>query len=132
VADGARERPSSDSPIAKIRRAKPAGLVDACWTKDGQKIVEKAAVHGGPVPRALPVAHVPALRRRRADHQRHHQVPAEADQRSDYKVTLSADDMARLKKIFPAGVCDWSKPGVEQQPLAGTWQIFNSEIEERI
>jgi hypothetical protein len=27
----------------------------------------------------------------------------------------------KLLAIFPGGVCDWSKPGVEQQPLAGTW-----------
>ena len=46
---------------------------------------------------------------------------------SDYKVALSADDMARMKKIFQGGVCDWSKPGVEQQSLAGTWQTFNAD-----
>jgi Tannase-like family of unknown function (DUF6351) len=45
---------------------------------------------------------------------------------SDYKVTFSADEMARLKRIFPGGVCDWSKPGVEQQPPAGTWLKFGS------
>ena len=45
----------------------------------------------------------------------------------DYKVTFTADEMARLKKVFPGGVCDWSKPGVEQQPLAGTWLSFNAE-----
>ena len=45
----------------------------------------------------------------------------------DYKVTMSADDMARLKKIFAGGVCDWSKPGVDQQPLTGTWQTFNGD-----
>ncbi|MGW6199068.1 DUF6351 family protein [Kribbella sp. NPDC055110] len=27
----------------------------------------------------------------------------------------------KLLTIFPDGVCDWSKPGVSQQPLAGTW-----------
>jgi hypothetical protein len=42
-------------------------------------------------------------------------------------VTFTADEMARLKKVFPGGVCDWSKPGVEQQPLAGTWLSFNTE-----
>ena len=46
---------------------------------------------------------------------------------SDYKVAFTADEMARLKKIFPGGVCDWSKPGVDQQPLAGTWQAFNAD-----
>jgi hypothetical protein len=40
---------------------------------------------------------------------------------------MSADDIARLKKVFPNGVCDWSRPGVEQQPLAGTWQTFNRD-----
>jgi len=29
-----------------------------------------------------------------------------------------------LKQIFPTGVCDWSKRGVEQQPMAGTWQAL--------
>ena len=70
---------SNDQAIVKIRRAKPAGLVDACWTKDGQKIVEKQRYHGRHVQRALPVAFVPARRCRRADYQRHDQVPAQAD-----------------------------------------------------
>jgi hypothetical protein len=40
---------------------------------------------------------------------------------SDYKETFSAAQQARLKQIFPDGVCDWSKPGVGQVPLEGTW-----------
>jgi hypothetical protein len=40
---------------------------------------------------------------------------------SDYKVAFTAEEMSRLKKAFPSGVCDWSKPGVEQQKLSGTW-----------
>ena len=43
------------------------------------------------------------------------------------QVAFTADEMTRLKKIFPGGVCDWSKPGVDQQPFAGTWQTFNTE-----
>jgi hypothetical protein len=31
---------------------------------------------------------------------------------SDYAVAFSAAEMARLQAIFPTGVCDWSKPGV--------------------
>jgi hypothetical protein len=26
-----------------------------------------------------------------------------------------------LQQIFPGGVCDYAKAGVEQVPLAGTW-----------
>jgi hypothetical protein len=29
--------------------------------------------------------------------------------------------------IFPNGVCDWSKPGVEQQPPLGTWVTYGSD-----
>ncbi|MRV70549.1 GntR family transcriptional regulator [Duganella sp. FT92W] len=33
---------------------------------------------------------------------------------SDYKVTFSDAEKKALAAIFPAGVCDWSKPGVNQ------------------
>jgi hypothetical protein len=35
----------------------------------------------------------------------------------DYAVTFTASDMAKLKATFPEGVCDWSKPGVNQVPV---------------
>jgi hypothetical protein len=44
--------------------------------------------------------------------------------RSDYRAPLTAADVRRLRAIFPAGVCDWSRPGVAQQPPAGTWLTF--------
>jgi len=116
---------SNDSPIVKIRRAKPAGLVDACWTKDGQKIVEKQQYLAGKCNELYPshsfprgVAGAPITN----DVIKCQLKPITA---SDYKVAMASDDMARLKKLFPSGVCDWSKPGVEQQPLAGTWQTFS-------
>ena len=34
---------------------------------------------------------------------------------------------ARLAAIFPSGVCDWTKPGVGEQKLDGTWQEFGPE-----
>ncbi|HEY3178530.1 MAG TPA: DUF6351 family protein [Casimicrobiaceae bacterium] len=38
--------------------------------------------------------------------------------------SMTATQFSRLQSIFPAGVCDWSQPGIEQQPLAGAWQFF--------
>jgi hypothetical protein len=118
---------SSDAAIAKIRRAKPAGLVDACWTKDGQKIVEKQQFMAGRCHDLYPshtfprfVAGAPITN----DIIKCQLRPIAA---SDYKVALTADEMTRLKKIFAGGVCDWSKSGVDQQTLAGTWQTFNTE-----
>jgi hypothetical protein len=120
---------SNDKAIVKIRRAKPADLVDACWTKDAtpQKIVEKQQYLTGRCNDIYPshsfprgVAGTPITN----DIIKCQLKPISA---SDYKAPMGADEMARLKKIFPGGVCDWNKPGVEQQPLAGTWQTFNTD-----
>jgi hypothetical protein len=123
------EDASHDSPIAKLRRAKPADLVDACWTRDETplKIVEKQVYGSGRCEELYPshafprgVAGAPVA----ADIIK---CQLKAVDPADYKPTLSADDLSRLKRIFPTGVCDWSKPGVEQQPIAGTWQSVTSE-----
>lgn len=43
---------------------------------------------------------------------------------SDYAVAFTPEQWARLQAAFPDGVCDWSRRGVEQRDLAGTWQSF--------
>jgi Tannase-like family of unknown function (DUF6351) len=35
----------------------------------------------------------------------------------DYPASMSSADLARLKTIFPNGVCDWSRPGVNHVPV---------------
>ena len=44
-----------------------------------------------------------------------------------YKVRFTAAEAAQLRAIFPQGVCDYSRPGVGQQPPDGTWQIFSDK-----
>jgi hypothetical protein len=43
---------------------------------------------------------------------------------ADYPGTPTVTQVSRLQNVFPAGVCDWAQPGVEQQPIAGAWQFF--------
>ena len=43
---------------------------------------------------------------------------------ADYKGGLTPEQLSRLKEIFPGGVCDYTKPGVGQEPLAGAWMTF--------
>jgi hypothetical protein len=117
---------SNDSKLAKLRRAKPANLVDACWTRDEhpQKIVERQMPASGRCNELYPANSFPrgvAGSALAADIVKCQLKPVSP---SDYKVTFTADEMARLKQVFPGGVCDWSKPGVEQQPMAGTWQAL--------
>jgi Tannase-like family of unknown function (DUF6351) len=42
-----------------------------------------------------------------------------------YPITFSATEWAELQQIFPNGVCDWSKPGVDQQPTI-PWQTYQN------
>ncbi len=119
---------SNDARIVKVRRAKPANLVDACWTRDDkpQRIVEKATYGSGRCEELYPANSFPrgvAGSPIAADVVK---CQLRAVNAADYKATFTPDEMTRLKRIFPGGVCDWSKPGIEQQPVKGTWQTFNA------
>lgn len=49
----------------------------------------------------------------------------EPPQRSDYPgVRFTADQWDRLVAAFPDGVCDWTRPGVGQVALDGTWRSY--------
>jgi hypothetical protein len=43
---------------------------------------------------------------------------------ADYTVSFSPDEFARLNAIFPNGVCDWSRPGVNQKELKDSWLVY--------
>ena len=43
---------------------------------------------------------------------------------SDYTVSFSAAEIARLKRIFPDGVCDYTRKGIVQPPLLDTWLVY--------
>jgi hypothetical protein len=42
---------------------------------------------------------------------------------NDYQVSFTSAELARLQSIFPNGVCDWSKPGVNQTGVV-PWASF--------
>jgi hypothetical protein len=35
----------------------------------------------------------------------------------DYRVAFTDEERARLAEIFPGGVCDWTRPGVDSRNL---------------
>jgi hypothetical protein len=47
-----------------------------------------------------------------------------APDRSEYDVTFTDAQWDRLVAAFPLGVCDWSRAGIGQVPLANTWQRY--------
>jgi hypothetical protein len=44
--------------------------------------------------------------------------------RADYTVTFTDREWAMLERLFPDGVCDWSKPGVGQDVTPRTWLSY--------
>ena len=117
---------SDDPPAEKVARAKPAGLVDACWSRDEEpvRIVETqmrdsgrcAALYPSP-PSPREIAGAPLA----ADILKCRLKPIDP---GDYAVTFGPDEMRRLRRIFPGGVCDWTRPGIGQTEPEGGWRSF--------
>ena len=118
---------TSDEPrIDRVVRARPADLVDACWSRedDPTRIVEEQVRGSGrcealypsaPGPREVAGAPVAS------DVIKCRTKPVDG---SDYAVRFSAEEQAELREIFAGGVCDWTRPGMGQTGLRGTWLTF--------
>ena len=118
------------SQIDKIVRNRPADLLEGCMTRGAnptfiaeRQIREQEAstqcnqlYPSNSFPREVAGADVAT------DIIKCHRKPL---QQSDYALPLTPAQWARLQTIFPTGVCDWSKPGYEQQDLEGTWLSFD-------
>ena len=112
---------SSDPILARILRAKPADLVDSCWTPSGERIIEPQTFSGGKCNEMYPTFAGPRAVAGGPASNNVLKCQLKAIAFGDYKVTFSAAEKARLAAVFPNGVCDYSKPGVEQQPPRGIW-----------
>jgi hypothetical protein len=109
----------------KIVRARPADLTDGCVTSDGRFIAEKA-VYGGPgeCNTLYPPHSAPRLEAGAPLTDDVWKCQLKSIEPRDYKVAFSEAEMARLRRIFSSGVCDWSKPGVNAKPVAGVWRRY--------
>ncbi|TDE11470.1 DUF6351 family protein [Jiangella asiatica] len=112
----------------RVVRNKPADLTDACWSRDAQprEIVQPITPdNAGECGQLYPAHSTPRLVAGAPltdDVVTCHRKDVEW---SDYEVDFTPAERARLLEIFPSGVCDWSKPGVGQQPLSDTWQVID-------
>jgi hypothetical protein len=116
--------------IEKIEQNRPADVQEGCYTRDATPafIAEtqtreqdgatacNALYPTNSFPREVAGADIAA------DIIKCQLKPLEA---ADYAKPFTAAQWARLQAIFPSGVCDWSKPGIEQQDPIGTWVFFD-------
>jgi hypothetical protein len=105
--------------------AKPTAAVDGCWTADGTRIDEPATLDGpGKCNQLYPSHSTPRLTAGAPltdDVMKCQLKPIDA---KDYTVKFSAAELQQLQQVFPGGVCDYSKLGVMQLPLAGTYLVL--------
>jgi len=117
---------SSNLQPMKVAANKPKDLVDACYTPDAKpiKIVEPQTMTGGLCNNLYHVYTTPRIVAGGPIGSDLVKCQLRPIDMTDYKVAMSSDQAARLKRIFADGVCDWSKPSVNQVPLMGTWLTF--------
>ncbi len=117
----------SDTPQAqKVAAHRPADFVDACYTAADAQITDMdVCAELFPIASdARLVAGAPLAN----DVLKCTLKPVDPN---DYMVNLSAEQLGTLRRIFADGVCDWSRPGVGQVPLAGTWAFYTGNAEVR-
>src|SRR5262245_30199840 len=119
------DRSSAPLPV-KINRSKPSGLVDACFINKGTvKIAEQQVYELDTTCNQLyPAFSTPRMVAGEPLANDVLKCQLKNVKPSDYQVTFTKAQESRLKAIFPKGVCDFSKPGVGQEPTEGTWQFF--------
>jgi hypothetical protein len=116
---------SNDPQRTKVLRARPRAAVDGCYDKADPPafIADDLPFSRKPVSRCSELYPVYSNPRTEAGGPLAANIlkcqlkPVDA---KDYGAPFTPPEMARLKTIFPAGVCDWAKPGVNQTPVV-TW-----------
>jgi hypothetical protein len=122
----------SEVPLAKkVAAHRPADFVDACYPT-------AAGPYVGAVEKVTDMERCKKLFPFSGDARLAAGAPATNDvfkcalkpvDAADYKPALSAEQLTRVRAIFPEGVCDYRKPGAEQARLAGTWVVFKGNGE---
>jgi hypothetical protein len=111
--------------IDKVVKHKPADAVDTCWDSSGVKIVEPASFTAQNKCNALyPIHSEPRLVAGAPLTNDVMKCQLKPIGFSEYKAVFTDAQKARMKAVFPTGVCDFSKPGVGQVPIKGTYQKY--------
>ncbi len=110
---------SDRSAREKVVRNKPPDLVDSCYTASLDRITDPAECA-----QLFPYYSEPRIvagERWTAEQVKCALKPIDP---RDYALALTSAQLAQLEAIFSDGVCDYTRPGIEQQPLQGTWLSY--------
>jgi Tannase-like family of unknown function (DUF6351) len=108
-----------DLPLArKLAEDKPDDLADRCYDGSGNKVSDALCPDG--VVRVYGTPRTVAGDAITTDNNKCRLKPL---RRRDYSVGVTDAQWAQLQATFPEGVCDFSKPGVDQQDTIA-WQTY--------
>jgi hypothetical protein len=115
------ERDHSRAPLPqKVIRDKPSGLTDECWDGNGNKLSNSLCPAG-----VVNVEGTPRTVAGDAITTDANKCQLKPLSRSDYSAKFTAGEWAELQHTFPNGVCDYAKPGVDQQPTV-PWLTYQN------
>jgi hypothetical protein len=107
----------------KVVRLKPALATDACWDTAGVRIAETASLDNTTRCNTIyPRFSTLRLVAGESLAQDGVKCTLKPVNQNDYGVTFNNAELVRLNQIFPDGVCDWTKPGVNQVAFRGPYQ----------
>jgi hypothetical protein len=116
----------------KVVRLRPADAVDSCWNEAGERVSERATFDGkGKCNTLYPVHGEPRLVAGALLTNDIVKCALKPIRSKDYQVQFTTAQKQRLTATFPNGVCDFSKVGVGQVPLRGTYQDYGAPGELR-
>jgi hypothetical protein len=106
----------------KVVANKPADLSDGCYLSATQRIQERLVYPpAGQCGVAYPVAANPRIVAGADVGMSTLKCALKPLDLHDYPVAFTVADQAKLRRAFPAGVCDYGRPGIGQKPPSGTW-----------
>jgi hypothetical protein len=117
---------SNISEHQKVLNNRPGALVDGCWPSNTQFVAEPQTLSSQPnttCNTVYPSWTNPRFVAGGPIQANVYKCQLKPIDQADYKVAFSQAEMTRLTMIFRSGVCDWSKPGVNQTGVV-TWPSF--------
>jgi len=113
---------SGRSQQAKVIADKPAGLGDGCYLSATDRIEATLTDPAtGPCAALYPVGSDPRQQAGEPMVENVLKCALKPLNFADYPVTFTPAEQAQLRQAFPAGVCDYAKPGAGQRQQPSTW-----------
>ncbi len=116
---------------ARIARDKPAGLADGCFLSDTQTSPTlqpgglTANGTSGPCETVYPIHANPRIAAGEPEDLSTLKCALSPIDWNDYPVAFTDAEKSELERAFPDGVCDYGRPGPQQQPPIGTWLNYS-------